>query len=293
MSRKAVQPISVRKRNFRKQKAQKGASMPLELGDAYEISKIFQHNNWIAFDGHKSIFQRYVDTLEKLNKDQKRLFIELTERFYWKVDYTQDIVIQLNCILDKYRNYKKYYVLRCVKECDQGKVKSPGSVAYEIKNPLIQSQLRRPVEVLHNFKAIREKVSNFTQSLFILVDDFIGTGSYAEKCLKDLQRLYPAVGTNRVIMCIAAMRKGINKLSNMHVSVFAGFIQERGISDFYTGYHLKRNLILMDEIEAIVKPKNCYHLGYQKSEALVCLKRCPNNTFPIYWNGKQSPYPRY
>ena len=287
------QPTSVLKRNFKKQKAKKRTSTPIAAGEAYTISKIFQQKKWITFDGYKSIFQRYVATLGKLNPDQQKLFIELTERLYWKFDYTKDIAIQLNRILGQYNNYQKYYVLRCVKESDQGKVKSPGSVAYEIRNPLIQAQLIKPIEVLHNFKAIRNRVTDFTRSLFILVDDFIGTGSSAEKCLKDLQRLYPAIGTNRVIMCIAAMSKGVNKLSNMHISVFASIIQNRGISDFYTGYELERNLLLMEQIEAIVKPKKCYHFGYKGSEALVCMKRCPNNTFPIYWHGKQSPYPRY
>ena len=36
-----------------------------------------------------------------------------------------------------------------------------------------------------------------------------------------------------------------------------------------------------------------FKFGYKGSEALVCLERCPNNTFPIYWLTKNiAPYER-
>ena len=41
------------------------------------------------------------------------------------------------------------------------------------------------------------------------------------------------------------------------------------------------------------KLKKMYCFGYKESEALVCLERCPNNTFPIYWLTKDlAPYER-
>ena len=48
----------------------------------------------------------------------------------------------------------------------------------------------------------------------------------------------------------------------------------------------------MTDIEAAYNIKD-FNFGYGGSEALICLKRCPNNTFPIYWHGKKSPYSRY
>ena len=45
--------------------------------------------------------------------------------------------------------------------------------------------------------------------------------------------------------------------------------------------------------EKAMKTKSEFHFGYGESEALVCMERCPNNTFPIYWATKKlAPYER-
>lgn len=43
----------------------------------------------------------------------------------------------------------------------------------------------------------------------------------------------------------------------------------------------------MHSIEKIIKVNNQNIFGYSQSEALVCMERCPNNTFPIYWLPKK------
>ena len=48
----------------------------------------------------------------------------------------------------------------------------------------------------------------------------------------------------------------------------------------------------MRSIEEIIKVNDQNIFGYGQSEALVCMERCPNNTFPIYWLPKKAPYAR-
>ena len=55
----------------------------------------------------------------------------------------------------------------------------------------------------------------------------------------------------------------------------------------------------MDDIEKRLKVNENYRRGFKESEALVCMLRCPNNTFPVFWSTKKvsgeswpAPFPR-
>ena len=300
-SMNTILPSSVRKRNKKKGFAKKKVES-LSVLFAYEIFSIFKDKNWISHVGYEFILERFKRILGILNDDQKGLIIDLTRRFYWKNDYSQEIVTQLNKILSHFNHYQNFYILRCVKFDDERSVKSSGVVAYEVKNPLIQAQLVKPVTVLDNRKALESKKIDFESSLFILVDDIVGTGDSAEKCIKELidlkdkknkKNIVVDLEGRMVVMCVVALEQGIKKLKNFHIPVFADHIQKRGISDYYTGYKLIKNLQLMQQIEDKIESLDpMFSFGYGRSEALICLKRCPNNTFPIFWYAKHSPYPR-
>lgn len=87
---------------------------------------------------------------------------------------------------------------------------------------------------------------------------------------------------------------GIEFLSKLGIKVYATHKVRKGISDNYIGESLAKALEQMSEIEnRLKKLKSEFRFGYGKSEALVCMERCPNNTFPIYWYTKNdAPYER-
>lgn len=280
---------AVQKRNTKKKYAKKPKSL-VTVDDVFLMTELFQRKTWNQYDGYECVLQAYVDVLGRMKDPEKDLFLDLTERFLWIMNYRADIVKQLNRILSQF-NYNNYYVIRCIEKEEQKKSKSSGVVLYEIKNPVIQKQLVKPVTLLYSTSDLR-KLKDLSNSLFILVDDFVGTGKTATDCMDDLKEVQPTIDGKMVVMCIAALERGIATLSNLNVPVFFSYKLNRGISDYYTGYKLKQNTLLMHQIESSFKiPNN--HFGFEESEALVCLKRCPNNTFPIYWHGRKTPYPRY
>ena len=281
---------SVTSRNKRKRYAKRG-NTPVTIDNAYLVADLFHRKTWDRYNGIDVIMQKYTVMLSKLNDSQQDLIIELSDRFLWITDYRDDILLQMNRILESYKNYQTYYVIRCVKEKEQKKAKSSGYVLYQIKEASLQSQLKKPVTFLDCMSDLRN-VKDFDSSIFILVDDFIGTGDTAVECMDDLRNRFPGVADRMVVMCIAAMTKGKERLSALHVSVFASHFLDKGITDHYSGYRPEQKKQQMLEIERTLKINPSWSFGYGKSEALVCLIRCPNNTFPIYWNGNFAPYPR-
>lgn len=90
------------------------------------------------------------------------------------------------------------------------------------------------------------------------------------------------------------MKEGIDAITATGATVYASIICKRGISDYYRGEELVNAKDTMEAIEQRLKKlKPEFHFGYGQSEALVCMERCPNNTFPIYWYTKHdAPYER-
>lgn len=266
---------------------------PALVEDYYNMQKIFQKNAWITYPGYSSIYEAHVELMRKLTADERKLYLELIGRFFWIRDYTKDIIEQLNQILGRFHSYSTYNVLRCMPIKDQKWSKSSGVVLYEIKNPEVRKQLVKPIHILDRMEDV-EDISDIGNSFIILVDDFVGTGDTVEKCLKDLEKKNAAVMKNIAVMCVAALERGKQKLSELKVPLFASHILKRGISDYYSGYALTRKIQLMQQIEDKLHVSKDFRFGYGGSESLICLKRCPNNTFPIFWHDRRySPYPRY
>lgn len=280
---------SVSNRNIKKSYAKKKKSL-VTVDDVFLMTELFNRKSWNRYVGYESVLDAYIETLGRMTGPEKVLFLDLTERFLWIMDYTTDIITQLNRILNQF-NYQDYYVIRCIEKSEQRKSKSSGVVLYEIKNPVVQRKLVKPVHILNSTSDLK-KLKDLSNSLFILVDDFVGTGQTANDCMTDLKQIQPTIAGKMVVMCIVALEQGIQKLSNLHVPIFYRYRFNRGISDYYTGYKLRKNIRLMQQIENNFEIST-YNFGFQGSEALVCLKRCPNNTFPIYWHGRKTPYPRY
>lgn len=95
-----------------------------------------------------------------------------------------------------------------------------------------------------------------------------------------------------VIVCIVAMQAGIEFFAQKGVRTYYANVEKRGITDYYQGNSLAYATKVMSDIETKMIVKNKFRFGYNRSEALVCMERCPNNTFPIYWFSKKSPYAR-
>ena len=133
------------------------------------------------------------------------------------------------------------------------------------------------------------------KSILVLVDDFIGTGNTAEKCLKSMNLPKDIVERTKVL-ALVAQEEGVDYIQKLGVELYVGETRRKGISDYYTDEEAEHRLKLMEEIEDKMSVKRNYRLGYGQSEALVTMCRTPNNTFPVFWeekgNMKLAPFPR-
>lgn len=259
------------------------------------LDTIFQNKHWqIDMSAQVSLYDRYCITLTKFTSEEQNFLLDLTERFF-KIDihdyvrYFEDMAYSIRCD----NPTSPLLLVPCLPEHEMSKNKSAKIALYLMQCTNYKHVNERCGIELNDIKNSARFVKSDT--VIVLVDDFIGTGDtaigaieYARKCLPDD---FP---TDHIkVMSIAAMKIGVKKIRELGINVYTHYIIDKGISDNYTGESLKKAIGLMASIESKLNVRSKFHFGYKQSEALVCMCRCPNNTFPVYWLGKNTaPYER-
>ena len=270
-----------------------------KTGQLLKLKNLFDKQHWdIEEDQELSYFERYVRTLSNLKEDQQDFIIGMTERFLHlsQSDYPKRLVNPVRELRAAYPNDNLLFAC-CLPKSDIGKVKSGMAVLYQFKGATIKSKVDLGKHyIVESFSPELISRVNVEGSHFVLVDDFIGTGETAKGAIEYIHELFPSLkDNNRIsILSIVAMQQGIDAISSTGATVFTSTTCNRGISDYYTGDELNKAKDTMDAIEqSIKKLEPEFRFGYGQSEALVCMERCPNNTFPIYWYTKHdAPYER-
>ena len=141
---------------------------------------------------------------------------------------------------------------------------------------------------------------NASKSLLLLVDDFIGSGETADRCIEYLVN-EANYDVNKIsLLSLVAQQEGVKRINNKGVEVYCSEIRNKGITDNYISPTKDEFILLMQNIEDIIKVDSKYRFGYNQSEALVKMIRTPNNTFPVYWRKSKTedgrnftpPFPR-
>lgn len=260
------------------------------------LEDLFNSKHWeINHSSSFSLFERFSCTLSMLTEEEQKFILELTHRFqkYSRGCYLTELADPIKKLRALFPNEYVFFV-PCVPEEDLKKTKSSNVTLYDLKETQYSIDLgRHKIEVndIANQKShIGEK------SVVVLVDDFIGTG---ETALGAIKYMHKVIGEefphkNVAVLSIAAMQQGIQRIEELGIHVFTNHIFKKGISDYYTGKDCQNAIEIMQGIEKkINRLKPEYRFGYKQSESLVCMSRCPNNTFPIYWLGKNTaPYER-
>lgn len=271
-----------------------------------KVMQLFNQKNWKIEDSEEentSLFNRYCERMLEVGENKKReLMLALTERYLWipqeeYIDYLVDALIKLFEANEDINENEKIYVMPLVTPNDIGKIKSSMAISYMFNNVKIRynSKLAKyKFQIESDIDRLRDLMQE--ESILILVDDFIGTGETAQKCILNLQE--KGILLNRtIILSLVAQQQGVENLQIFNVPVFSSRILQRGISDYYEGEELKENIKLMQEIESKLHVKKEFLFGYHASEALVTMCRTPNNTFPLFWEEKghmgMAPFPRH
>lgn len=274
------------------------SSESLSLRNFERLNSIFDQKHWNISDNPDGIYNRYIRTLLKMTPKEQSLFLNMTERFQ---DFTmQDCISDfVSVIKDVFSDYEGYiiYCFRCVNENDQGKTKSSSFLLYLLKGPEIKDIQPSSIKlsVIDDPSSLKG-VKLVKKSLFLLIDDFVGTGETVREALEYILKSSgkSQEGLEIAIASVVMMKQGYDFVRRLGIKPFHKVKLKRGISDYFKGDGLKAALRTIDSIESKIKGLNDeFRHGYHQSEALVKLTRCPNNTFPVYWlPSKDAPYAR-
>ena len=241
-----------------------------------------------------------LNTYKKLkNKEEGQLFLDLLERFLYipLYSYPLELVKATNQLL-KENKTKRFYIYNGLPVKDQGKVKSNYLISYQFKGAFLRYNIDDSSREFVVKDSIRElcNTKNYQDTTLVLVDDFIGSGKTIEDAISDLRENldFQAVNLNNIaVVCIAAMKDAVERIALSGVKVYRNYTLVKGISDYYpenVQEHIKK---LMKRISRTVKAKKDCYFGYNSTESLICMERCPNNTFPVFYKGQNAVYARF
>ena len=283
-----------------------------------ECQKRFESKPW--YDDNR--LNALISRMAYLNQDEIELILDLTDKFQFigLADLNSKLISAFGNIpkhlLEKaprilfaplrspYHHEEKKVEQRRKKErivSDKPLLAAPGKSSDFIFKIM---QLDYPSKFIpYNQKTMichrpQDIISHYIEdALIILWDDFVGSGDTAFTAIADIQKFLVDSGKktseeNYVVVCICAMREGLDLLSYLHLSCYACDIFGKAISDDtnYTQDQRNERITFMKSAESKVVKKAVknYSLGYHQSEALLSIiDRCPNNTFHFYWFASQ------
>ena len=266
-----------------------------------QLSHLFDEKKWSKNMAEGSCYMRFGRTLAKLSLPEQFFLIELTKRFdYIHCGFYHDELGKPVGELLKNRVGKLIFV-GCLSEEDvrSKSIKSCKEVLYRFKGTAmaIDFGLDNCI-VFENVKKIPDsyiRALNSNEATLVFVDDFIGTGDTAHKAIEYLCKVQPNLSNweNICFLSIATLKEGLKNLEVNGFKVYTSRVYSKGISEYYKGKKIEESINQMTKIETQIKVPESLHFGYKQSEALVCMERCPNNTFPVYWKGeKDAPFVR-
>ena len=277
------------------------AKKELPIQTFTKIQQLFAEKSW-PLDGFldEGYFDKFCLMMQELSEEQQEMLLALSQDFVWVQDmeYLKYFVIVFDLLINQLdANVRRTIVITpLLPPEDFGKPKSSVALFYQIKSSIFHIQKKYSS---HNI-CLLESPSTFDESnfspdtIFCLVDDFIGSGETAIAATQ----FFPdrKIPTNNIfVLGLVAMQQGVDCLIQNSIQVFSGKIMQKAISERSDG---KKDTYcdLMEAIEVKIKVRDEYKFGYAHSEGLVKMMRTPNNTFPIYWlknkKNQNPPFPR-
>lgn len=267
----------------------------LSIDTMAKLETVFVSNNWeIEVKNRMSLYNRFCETLVKFDEEEQQFILDLTKRFKKiGVEKYQPIFEKLaNQIQCDYSD-AEIILAPCLPESDLGIMKSARMVLYSMQSTSYTYDLSRcwieKDDIANKANYVKEN------TVIVLSDDFIGTGETALGALDYVHKvLGDKISNDRIkVLAIAVQQVGKQALNDIGIQVYSEYIFDKGISDYYHADALVDAIAKMESIESKIRVREGFHFGYGQSEALVCMARCPNNTFPVYWLGKNTaPYER-
>lgn len=266
-----------------------------------KLKSVFEYLEWDTRTD--PAFNRFSETLEFLTVQQQTFLLDLTKKFL-RIDIGK-YHIYLKKALEKIdhstlENIETIYVSPLIAKKDLGKSKSSSMMArFLVGRELNAKEILgvKSLSLIDRMSSSKMPVSD--KWLFILVDDFIGTGETAEEAIDEFLVDFGVDKSKLIVLSLVSQEVGCNKILDKGIAFVCAEIRKKGISGEFPSPMKEEFIDIMTSIEDIIKVKDEFRLGYKGSEALVTMDRTPNNTFPVYWLEKKiqgrkftAPFPR-
>lgn len=269
----------------------------LTFQDSIAISQLFEYKGWLIDEKNKSsLFNRFLRTYRKMENEERKLFINLSYR-YEVISLNQYQLLLTRVLSKMVKNHlgqrQTVYVYPIKKKEHQDCVKSADLVTYLCNGTnvrYVDELSKKDFICLGSMNRVEEKLQNIAKSKLVIIDDFIGSGTYATDVVNEIEALgIPA--EQIVIVALFITPTALDKLKKLQCSVEYGEIVEPCISELTPS-----EKEILTQMEQKMGVNSEFSFGYCQSGALISLIRTPNNTLPIFWhsNGRASapPFPR-
>ena len=267
------------------------------------LENIFTSKNWpiesvLGFN----YFEHFCERLSSFSDEQQDLILDLTEDFLWirETEYLYLFRKSFDIYYSSIPNNCKNKIIICplLSPKDFNKSKSSTALYHLLDSVIKEFQLLYSTKCsisLMDFPQREKEIvdlvinQNFT---LCLIDDYIGSGETLIEGVKHLED-NGILRDSIVIISLVAMRDSYNFLISQSYNIYSDCILEKGLTKQNNNYFNE----LMNQIETKLKVKDDYRFGYKQTEALLKMKKTPNNTFPVYWFDKSikhitAPFPR-
>lgn len=276
--------------------------MGVEISDILQVDNIFTKKRWDKELPHmKEAYEKTFLLIEKLEADEKKLFLDLLQ-FFEKYDFNQQNLLLFEVIklipAKRFEQYDSILFVPIKFPLDSTASKSADGMPYDIRTmvtPFADHLEEEKCEYLSSPLELLERTLD-DKTLIIALDDFFGSGSTVHKFYKALSKDITLEKGNIIFVSLVAMRQGIERLNNNGYEIYSKVIKERGISDNpFFSCKITALRILREMTSRLDTNIKNYRGGY-KSEALLSMQNTPNNTLPIFWadsmrDGEKWPAP--
>jgi hypothetical protein len=258
------------------------------------LGEIIDAKNWRGLDRYyhpkKSIEELLVALIKGMSDVEVDLTLDLIDNYLLIPEYGS-LVWRL---LDKLEFAGVTRAIVCpIKLLKHVATKSGQNLLYDVgvavgQYPGLNYQIRDDPLGQHYLTSDRTRV---------VVDDFVGTGEQFLEMVAEIQQADPAVRVEHLAV-LAIQEEAQSLIQASGVSVHALYVRPKAIVSLAasTGRLSNDLYSVYDAIESRVPAKADCVRGYRGSEALVTLKRTPDNTLPIFWERAggswPAPFPR-
>ncbi len=231
--------------------------------------------------------KRISEAFSGLDADERRLFTELIKRYAIHADYGPLSYELTEWMMENIRIHGS--ISLSTPYLSQPKEqKSAGIIAYELRGQLISlGQTKRNIDINDIVPIVAKPTPIF------IVDDFSGSGRTVMAAIQRLKEIGQPDELIKVGL-LYAMDEAHQYVLNAGIEVRAVITGHRCLSGFDFGDELSGvdASSTYDAWEARLSVDKNYRRGYAGSEALVSMKRTPNNTLPVFWfSGKDKSWP--